>query len=83
MVQMTRLSSRTPFARLRMIRTRDHGGLGSTGCQPVHFGSLPRLREAAVARNFACTDVADRAAGNHRLAACAPQNAATQYRPVA
>ncbi len=46
--------------------------LGSTRCQPVGLGSLPR-RGIGVGASCVCKDVAGRAAGNYRLAACAPQ----------
>ena len=50
--------------------------LGSTGCQPVGLGSLPRPRVTAWFELRASRDVAGRAAGNYRLAACAPQKRA-------
>jgi hypothetical protein len=54
-------------------RHPEHRDLGSTGCQPVGLGSLPRPG-IGLDSNCVRKDVAGRAAGNCRLAACAPQN---------
>ena len=45
--------------------------LGSTGCQPVLFGSLPK--SSLVKFNFALRKHSRQAAANCRVAACAPQ----------
>jgi len=51
-----------------------HMLVGSAGCQPAGLGSLPRPGNGASPRGCARANVAGRAAGNYRLAACAPQN---------
>src|SRR5437867_9764905 len=45
--------------------------LGSTGCQPVHLGSLTRCSPPSCPTPF---EGCWQAAGNYRLAACAPHN---------
>src|SRR6266702_3702839 len=48
--------------------------LGSTGCQPVVFGSLPKTSSASLYQTLSLPKCCRQAAGNCRLAACAPQN---------
>src|SRR5882672_606846 len=48
--------------------------LGSTGCQPVVFGSLPKTSSASLCQTLSLPKCCRQAAGNCRLAACAPQN---------
>jgi hypothetical protein len=50
-------------------RARD---LGSAGYQPARLGSLPRWENGNYPTAYSVQDVAGRAAGNYRLAACAP-----------
>ncbi len=64
--------------------------MGSAGCQsatgrihhgePADLDSLPRPGKFALSENYMCKDVAGRAAGDHRLAACAPQKCASIVR---
>ena len=49
-------------------------GPGSTGCQPVPFGSLPNGGYTTPALVCARETCFRQAAGNHRLAACTPRN---------
>jgi hypothetical protein len=48
------------------------GFLGSTGCQPVLFGSLPR--SFSERSQSGSPDCRRQAVDDYRLAACAPQN---------
>jgi hypothetical protein len=50
-------------------RARDPG---SAGCQPARLGSLPRWENGNYPAAYSVQDVAGRASGNYRLAACAP-----------
>jgi hypothetical protein len=45
---------------------------GAQGCQPARLGSLPRWENGNYPAAYSVQDVAGRAAGNYRLAACAP-----------
>ena len=70
------------FQRRRLIRLRCVCGapsanllLGSTGCQPVGFGSLPKRISTYIRIYFRCEEVCRRqAADDCTRAACAPQN---------
>src|SRR6266700_3518899 len=48
--------------------------LGSTGCQPVVFGSLPKTSSASLYQTLSLPKCRRQAGDNCRLAACAPQN---------
>jgi hypothetical protein len=56
--------------------SRPDFNLGSAGCKPARFGSLPKRGELDIATPIAYANMLPAGAGNYRLAACAPRKRA-------
>src|SRR5207253_718232 len=67
-------TNRGPESRLEDVWLGCGSFLGSTGCQPVLFGSLPKSSShVPFAQVLSCVGSRRQAADDNRLAACAPQ----------